>query len=143
MSDFSTNQVILVSKAPTNSATPPETGGLMPLLMYGGVAVAVIFCDGLLFPKFAQLDYSVDQNPEQKKEKQKTQIITRFLVPRLCLGTELQRLCLPSLRLGRGRASKSTSPGRGWQQEKIRKIFLKICYNTQNFILSPTLDDLF
>ncbi len=43
MSDFSTKQVILVSTAPTDSATPPETGGFMPLLMYGGVAVAVIF----------------------------------------------------------------------------------------------------
>jgi len=42
MSDFSTNQVILVSTAPTDAATPPETGGFMPLLMYGGVAVAVI-----------------------------------------------------------------------------------------------------
>ena len=42
MSDFSSKQVILVSTAPTDSATPPETGGLMPLLMYGGVAVAVI-----------------------------------------------------------------------------------------------------
>ncbi|MEG4036360.1 hypothetical protein QUA03_21305 [Microcoleus sp. S36b_A4] len=42
MSDFSTNQVILVSTTPTDAATPPETGGFMPLLMYGGVAVAVI-----------------------------------------------------------------------------------------------------
>ncbi|MEG3847917.1 hypothetical protein QT971_10735 [Microcoleus sp. herbarium19] len=42
MSDFSTNQVILVSTATTDSATAPETGGFMPLLMYGGVAVAVI-----------------------------------------------------------------------------------------------------
>jgi hypothetical protein len=42
MSNVSTNQVILVSTAPTDSATPPETGGFMPLLMYGGVAVAVI-----------------------------------------------------------------------------------------------------
>jgi hypothetical protein len=42
MSDFSTKQVILVSTAPTDAATPPETGGFMPLLMYGGVAVAVI-----------------------------------------------------------------------------------------------------
>ena len=43
MSNVSTNQVILVSTAPTDAATPPETGGFMPLLMYGGVAVAVIF----------------------------------------------------------------------------------------------------
>ena len=43
MSNLTTNQVILVSTAPTDSATPPETGGFMPLLMYGGVAVAVIF----------------------------------------------------------------------------------------------------
>jgi hypothetical protein len=43
MSNVSTNQVILVSTASTDSATPPETGGFMPLLMYGGVAVAVIF----------------------------------------------------------------------------------------------------
>jgi hypothetical protein len=43
MSNVTTNQVILVSTAPTDSATPPETGGFMPLLMYGGVAVAVIF----------------------------------------------------------------------------------------------------
>ena len=42
MSDFSTKEVILVSTAPTDSATPPETGGFMPLLMNGGVAVAVI-----------------------------------------------------------------------------------------------------
>jgi hypothetical protein len=42
MSDFSTKQVILVSTAPSDSATRPETGGFMPLLMYGGVAVAVI-----------------------------------------------------------------------------------------------------
>ena len=42
MSDFSTKQVILVSTAPTDAATPPENGGFMPLLMYGGVAVAVI-----------------------------------------------------------------------------------------------------
>jgi len=42
MSDFSTKQVILVSTAPTDSATSPETGGFMPLLMYGGIAVAVI-----------------------------------------------------------------------------------------------------
>ena len=42
MSDFSIKQVILLSTAPTDSATPPETGGFMPLLMYGGVAVAVI-----------------------------------------------------------------------------------------------------
>ena len=42
MSDFSTKQVILVSTASTDSATRPETGGFMPLLMYGGVAVAVI-----------------------------------------------------------------------------------------------------
>ena len=42
MSNVTTNQVILVSTAPTDSATPPETGGFMPLLMYGGVAVAVI-----------------------------------------------------------------------------------------------------
>ena len=43
MSNLTTNQVILVSTAPTDSATPPETGGFMPLLMNGGVAVAVIF----------------------------------------------------------------------------------------------------
>jgi hypothetical protein len=43
MSNVTTNQVILVSTAPTDSATPPETGGFMPLLMNGGVAVAVIF----------------------------------------------------------------------------------------------------
>ena len=42
MSNVSTKQVILVSTAATDSATPPETGGFMPLLMYGGVAVAVI-----------------------------------------------------------------------------------------------------
>ena len=42
MTNLTTNQVILVSTAPTDSATPPETGGFMPLLMYGGVAVAVI-----------------------------------------------------------------------------------------------------
>jgi len=42
MTNVSTKQVILVSTAPTDSATPPETGGFMPLLMYGGVAVAVI-----------------------------------------------------------------------------------------------------
>ena len=42
MSIVRTNLVIVVSTAPTDSATPPETGGLMPLLMYGGVAVAVI-----------------------------------------------------------------------------------------------------
>jgi hypothetical protein len=43
MSNVNTKQVILVSTAPTDSARPPETGGFMPLLMYGGVAVAVIF----------------------------------------------------------------------------------------------------
>ena len=42
MSNVNTKQVILSSTAPTVSATPPETGGFMPLLMYGGVAVAVI-----------------------------------------------------------------------------------------------------
>ncbi|WP_293349505.1 MULTISPECIES: hypothetical protein [unclassified Microcoleus] len=43
MSDFSTNKVILVSTATTDATKPPETEGFMPLLMYGGVAVAVIF----------------------------------------------------------------------------------------------------
>ncbi|MEG3956064.1 hypothetical protein [Microcoleus sp. herbarium2] len=42
MSNVNTKQVILVSTAPTDLARPPETGGFMPLLMYGGVAVAVI-----------------------------------------------------------------------------------------------------
>ncbi|MEW6498504.1 MAG: hypothetical protein AB1589_39300 [Cyanobacteriota bacterium] len=35
-------QVITVPTTPTDSSAPPATGGLTPLLMYGGVAVAII-----------------------------------------------------------------------------------------------------
>ncbi len=42
MSQYSTKQVILVATNPTEPAAQPE-GGLNPLLVYGGVSVAVIF----------------------------------------------------------------------------------------------------
>lgn len=35
-------QRILISSNPTDSPKPPESGGLIPILTYGGVAVAVI-----------------------------------------------------------------------------------------------------
>jgi len=73
MSNYTTNQVILVSKAPTNSATPPETGGLMPLLMYGGVAVAVIFAMAYfsqnLLNSITQLIKTLNKKRKNKKRK--------------------------------------------------------------------------
>ncbi|HLO86898.1 MAG TPA: hypothetical protein VK203_18115 [Nostocaceae cyanobacterium] len=42
MSDSNTNTGILVATAANQSPQPLEIGGFVPLLMYGGVAVAVI-----------------------------------------------------------------------------------------------------
>lgn len=42
MSQYNTKQVVLVATNPTESPAQPE-GGLNPLLVYGGVSVAVIF----------------------------------------------------------------------------------------------------
>jgi hypothetical protein len=42
MSDFSNKSVLLVATTPNPSPQIPEFGGFVPLLMYGGVAVAVI-----------------------------------------------------------------------------------------------------
>ncbi|MBD2776765.1 hypothetical protein [Iningainema tapete] len=65
MSDFNTKQVILVATTRADAPTP-EAGGFIPLMMYGGVGVAVIiamtYFSGTLLHAIADLIKIVNKN---------------------------------------------------------------------------------